>query len=663
MSSTSNRLAALALLAASSASSFALSGCSLIWTPVVDPDGGVVDEDTWLPDDASEDAPVDAWIAPDAWAPPPPEVDCDNRMDEDDDDLVDCNDPDCFGTPVCCDASSGVDLGASLGAGVLPGEWSDRDLLRGGTASGLRLSAAGAARLGTLWRNRCVPLGQGAHLQLTVAGNPMSGSGESLTIVLSPADEPSGDGFLSELAIHIDDANRATVTRSGRRIDLLPSGCVSANAAQLGPNTTFVLDLLPGVANEQSVLLTTLRVQSTGSGCASQTDLFANEAILAADLVRTPEHSSGSCQDSPGLYFGIEVRPGTTSTGGFTLVGMPSTASVVLEPLECASPGVFSRSSVVLDRTSVDEASAVHNVGGIGAPDLTYAGSTTGWVLGYDASVEDRSEELFRSLTLSLGVGTASAPDSDIFAPSPTSPISGTGPRAREPSLTFQGVVDPIVLFAREHASGMGQYELRRGTLNVAGSVSVHEAIVEPGDGCDSLREPTSALTTEGTITEWIFARCDGTTGSSLRLWRRASGTVTAVDDDVLEDDTIGDRVIAADVLTAAGETGRLFALWVLARDATDVGVVHLYLANQVGPGETPEFVPYAGNPVLREGDGSFAPCEAGARCTLTSLSVAQIARAGSDRLRFVFARSRTGPSVAYELVAAEQTALRGLDP
>jgi hypothetical protein len=123
-------------------------------------------------------------------------------------------------------------------------------------------------------------------------------------------------------------------------------------------------------------------------------------------------------------------------------------------------------------------------------------------------------------------------------------------------------------------------------------------------------------------------------------------------------------RAIAADVLTTRRGTTQTFALWVLmlGTDAFERAELHLFLADAVEPGGAmPELIPYAGNPILRDGDGSLAACTG--ECRLTSVAVAQLPMTDTpDRLRFLFARTRAGASPAYEIVAAEQAALQGLD-
>jgi hypothetical protein len=645
-----------------------LGGCSLVWQPVVDPE-----PDAWMdiPDVYFPDTQSDPDAGPDAFVVVPDEV-CDGLGDDEDmDSLADCNDPDCFGDESCCDPSVGTDYGTTFSGMTLPSEWSDRDLARSYAGAALQVGVAGSAPVGTLWRNRCVPLGQGGHFEIRVGrrGTIMVGSGETMTLVLSPAREPGPSGFLDELAIRIDASNRATVLRAGAAVTLDEAACVMSNAAQLGPETTFSIDLRPGVSGGRTAILASVAVTSSDGLCRSTSTLVHDLPILADDLVRTPEDGTRSCQDSPGLYFGVEVRPPSTGAGTFAIVPLTGgPASVVLRPLECASPGVFSRSSVVLDRESVAPAAATHTLGGIGAPDLLPA-PLSQWALAYDASVEDRSEELFRALTLSLGVGFGAAPESDTWMPTPTSPLDGTGARAREPSLTMLDVTDPVLLWARESVAGSGEYEIARGTFDPAGRVLAASTIITPTPTgpdirCESLREPSMILSYNdaGAVDgEWIFVRCDEGATSRLALFRRATGSTTLASADVLTG-AIASRVIAADALSTNRPEGRVFALWVLARGATDTAEVHLFLADRVGAGETPVFVPYAGNPILREGDGSLASCPTGSTCRLTSMSVAHVSQAGADRLRFLFARSRTGVTPVYDLLGAEQVALRGLE-
>jgi hypothetical protein len=645
-----------------------LGGCSLVWQPVVDPEPDAYFEE---PDAYFTDVPPEPDAGPDAFVVIPDEV-CDGvGGDEDMDSLADCNDPDCFGDDSCCDPTVGTDYGAMFSGMTLPPEWSDRDLARSYAGTALQVGVAGSAPVGTLWRNRCVPLGQGGHFELRVGrrGPIMVGSGETMTLVLSPAREPGPSGFLDELAIRIDAANRATVLRAGTAITLDDAPCVMSNVAQLGPETTFQIDLRPGVSGGRSAILASVAVTSSDGMCRSTSTLVHDLPILADDLVRTPEDGTRSCQDSPGLYFGVEVRPPTTGAGTFAIVPLTAgPASIVLRPLECASPGVFSRSTVVLDRESVGPASAPHTLGGIGAPDLLPAPASQ-WALAYDASVEDRSEELFRALTLSLGVGFGAVPDSDTWMPTPTSPIEGTGARVREPSLTMLDVTDPVLLWARETSGSSGDYEIARGTFDPVGRMLTASTIISPSTGpeitCESLREPSMILgySDAGAVDgEWIFVRCDVGAVSRLGLWRRSSGTTMLVSPDVLGDSAIASRVIAADALSTLRPDGRVFALWVLARGATDTAEVHLFLADRVPAGVAPTFVPYPGNPILREGDGSLASCPTGSTCRLTSMSVAQVRQTGADRLRFLFARARTGGTPVYDLLGAEQVALRGLE-
>ncbi|MBN8613477.1 MAG: hypothetical protein J0L92_22980 [Deltaproteobacteria bacterium] len=673
MSGRTDRLVELAALAFGSVA-FALSlvGCSLVWTPIVDPpDAGLdaYDPDAWVepPPDAGVDAPSDAGT--DAYMRPP-ETACENTADDDIDGLTDCNDPDCFGSMSCCNPLVGVDYGTAFGS-IRPAEWSEQGLTRTLSGSALTLRTMGAAPFGALWRNLCVPLGQGGRFEWTVSGSGLM-AGESISAVLSPAPAPGSTGFLEELAVHVDHMNRVSATRAGRRVQLPENpGCIDTGMdhAQLGTESTFSLQLVPGVSRERSALVATLTVSTNTGPCSGGLVLFTDEVVLADDLIRTPSDPTRSCQDSPGLYFGFEVRPGTSGSTGFALQPVASSnPSVVLKALECASPGVFTRSPVILDRTSVDDVSTLHTAGGIGAPDLLFAGPTTGWLLAYDASQEDRSEEIFRALTLRLGTSRGAAPDSASWIPL-ASPLAGTGSRPREPALFIDSFLDgPRMVWAQE-TSTRGAYEILRANVEPDGDLVGTSVVVSPADsgGCESLREPTVAFgyASDGAVdSEWIFARCDVGSDSRIALWRRTAGDVTRIPGDVLSGHPLAGRAIAADVLTTRRGATQTFALWVLmlGTDALERAELHLFLADAVEPGGTiPRFIPYAGNPILRDGDGSLAACTG--ECRLTSVAVAQLPVTGMpDRLRFLFARARAGGSPAYEIVAAEQAALRALD-
>ncbi len=637
----------------------AMGGCSLVWGPVY-PDAAPVDAaEMDAPVDAfsEPDGGLDAYIVPDAYAPPPEE--CERIGDEDMDDFADCSDPDCYGHPACCSATAGSDesYDALFSGTTRPLEWSSRAVTLSAIGDSTRLGAAGPTT-GSLWRELCFPLGQGGRFRFRLEGRSEAGSGNTLSIVLSPAPEPGPTGFLDELALHVGEGNRLTATRAGSSV-ALAGACVSDGSAQLGTTTTFELTLLPGVADDSSALLATLTVTSNG-GCTETTTLFEDEAILVSDLRRTLD-ASRSCQDSPGLWFALDVR----GAGAFAVSPLGGAeAEIEMRPLECASPGVFTRSTVVLDRESVQAGSAMYTSGGIGAPDLTAVGAQ--WALAYDASLEDRSEEIFRPLTLSLGVARGAAADSSTFTPTSAGAVTVTGARSREPSLSSVGG-RTFLVWSREMATMRGHYELIEGLFDSSTGTTTASTLLNPADDCDSLREASTAAAFDSTGIndgDWIFARCDVGAMSRLAMWRRVGSTAPNLrESNLLGGDPIADRVIAADVFAVRRSARQTFGLWVLARGPTDEAELHLYLADQVVAGVMPRFFGYAGNPVLTEADGSLPACPAGDTCRLTSVSVAPVFRSGlPDDIRFLFARSRTGATTTYEIVAAEQRALSTLD-
>lgn len=657
-------------------------GCQLVWTPLR-VDGGL---DAAAADASNLDAlELDA-RGPDASTMRVERV-CDNRMDDDGDGYSDCNDPDCFGSDACCDSTSGISLDAEFGSSVPP-------LWEG---SGVTLESAGErTRFGFadsrafLVRRICVPMALGARISFTLAGGGVTPA--RFALVLTPRPERGPSGFLDELALRFDQSMRMQVTRSGAAFPLVES-CVHGSDAgesldggrqdsvQLsgGDGATVVLDLRPSVVGGQTALLAKVSVQNRSGPCSMATVVLDDVPIFLADLVRT-EDGTSSCEESPGLFLALEGSGPST----FAFVGSP-TPRLEVRSRQCATPAVFSVPRVVVEAPDVVPSGSGGDfaAGGIGAPDLAHDGRNQ-WQLVFDASAEDRATEIFRRLTTRIGLASGTALSGQTFpsfwTPATSSPTDLGPGNVREPSVRDLSSVGLFTFFARE-SSESNRYDVVSGLLERSGNASglrialAHRPRTDAGPdvdagvavaNCDSLREPVAVAApvldgSGGANDVWLFARCDAAGASRLVLFEgnRDEG-FRLLSDNPLDNMAVGDRIVAADALR--GPRGAL-GLWVLARDATGVAEVHFFVDEATNRGRAPNLQPFAGNPILRDGDPILGRCPAGHVCSMTSLAVGtEVDESGRDRLRFLFAVSQRGATNRHFLVAAEQLAPPALD-
>lgn len=656
-------LAALALTGA---------GCSLVWTPVVDPDVGAPDADLDGGPDADVDAGIDAYVEPyDAGTDAGTDAYvlrelCDLRGDEDEDDLADCADPDCFGAPDCCSDDVGRPLGPTFVDDEIPADWAGTALPDTSTMPGEVQLDFGAGTY--LRRRRCLPLGQGARIDLALRSLAASGA---LSVVLSPSPDPTdamAGRFLDELALRFEDG-LFSATRAGVPLPLAsPSAtCDGVRVAgdpahlRLATPTRLIVRMRPGVAFGASALLVTVDVYGAFPGGCTQVRPLVDFPIDLRDLRRTTGGEVDACDESPGLYFVLEGRQRPFAVGNSN-GAVPATPNIVLSPLECSSPGVFAVERPILTRSSLAASVPADDfaAGGVGAPDLDYDGVARTWLLSVDGSEEDRSSELFQPLTTRIGMSTAGSVSQSTWTSVPMAdgtPVTGTTGEVREPSVLLEGT--NLVLYARARSMGGGfdLYHAGMPTLGVLGS----PARLDPYPGC-SYREPVATAGYDAS--RWLFLRCDQASGSSLAVARLNEDlSVTPERANLLRGvaDGIAARVVAADVLTRLSAGRRYFAVWVLAdRGGTAPRELHLFVGEEADGTFPTTFRPYAGNPVLTQAELQES-CDT--PCDVTSFAVASEAVVGSDRLRFLFARTRrTATETVYELLPRSQIAPSALD-
>lgn len=612
------------------------TGCSLIWTPVVG-DAGAPEP----PIDADLDAGVDAYVMP------PPIERCANDQDDDDDDLADCADPDCFGAEDCCagPASGGAVLDWNL---LSPTDRNDQGgaTVRGSTDAQLDLGSGGAIR-----RQLCVPLAQGGEIELSWTRSASTEA--TLSLVLSPSPFRGPSGYLDELALRIDERNRAYVTAGGMVVPLAtpPTECpaLEAGRLQLPPSATARIVLQPSVHLGRPALLATIRIQATFNASCSAATLVADHPIPVDQLVRSTE-GPRSCDETPGLWLALDG-----ARTAFVVQRRGDDEHVRIRNYQCAAPGAFSPGRVALGYDDFAGAPA-ELAGGVAAPDLS--GATSRWFLAVDGSSQDRNTERLAGLDLRAVVGTASSADAERWTPIGT-PTFVLPPNAREPSYNF--TLGQVVFSTAESRAVLG-YSIAYAQEYTAfrGRFAAPTVLLEPDDDCRSLREPTLVPTPVAGTPLWLLYRCDDGSESTLGMVDTQDMGVRV--NDVLAGDPIASRVIAADVVTRDQDTRRYWALWVLAQDTGGRQALHLFVA-EAPLVMRPSFVAYEGNPVLRSTDPTL--CGDDPDCRITSFTVAHVVEpAARDRLRFLFARSWfSGGAPVHDLVPLEQPASTGIEP
>jgi hypothetical protein len=454
----------------------------------------------------------------------------------------------------------------------------------------------------------------------------------------------------------------------------------------------MTITLTPGpIVAGETQLLATVRVPIGGK---LTTLVDGLPVVPAGNLV-----SDGACAETPGLYLALHglgdgVRVGTLSSAG----------------LECANPRQFRSVPGVLARSDADTLGAAGWAsGGVGAPAFFMESEAetldaSKMHLYFDGTNVLRGLDAEGITPLGFAIGHAVSVPGDPAAWSSRAgrPQYGTDPPAclpptypecpgegepalREPSVHY-ALGETLFAYARENVvGGLAQrnrygIDARRVPASTLRSITASD---EPFDGaslapseagnCRSVRDPSLVpAPVDGENRYWLFFTCIPALGRpDIRAIRMIAAddeaTVLTPDLDdgahtVLSGATLGEYaeagVFAPEVLLEADPedpTRALYRLWFLARNRrrTETAVALAQWRPRAAQ-EAPVFEPFAGNPVLREGDASLSPCPGDARCTVGGWSVT---RADDTLLRFVLARTvNRAEGSSFHLEALEQT-------
>ncbi len=520
----------------------ALAGCTLVNAPKKPPDGGF--------NDAAHDADASA----DGDAGGPDTEDCTNGVDDNEDGLTDCADPQCDerrcdddggcrcrgGRATETDCNDGLDNdGDALtdcadydcasqpdvdccGEDVTPpatwpnetSTWpSDQTALE---AEWETTSASGALPVRNdgkltefedtdpfaLVHYACLSLALGATFEASFTPmGPVSRHGcasdegrcqSFAAMVLSPVRRAlPGRRLLDDLAVVFYPNGRVEVTQGGSP---LATGQLSSLATEYRATVEFTPDIDPA---GRAALRAEVRVGRPGM----EAELTWNGyPLLQEQLI-----DDGVCATVPGLYLAFE---------GFldgVVVGRLHEAT----PRACINPNQFSQTAAILTADGADatadlnlsppDAGAEWADEGIGSPSLFLSDSL--WHVMVEATNDQPELEVVAHVGYAIGHASARGWPSDEWTARPSTPRLGDQPPScldmscatpptssfRDPYLFEKGGLLFVAVAAETFTDGMptGKHTIRIGNAGGSATITVGDPLLEPdASGCDDLRDP-----------------------------------------------------------------------------------------------------------------------------------------------------------------------------
>lgn len=640
---------------------FLLPACS-VWNrpdPPMDappPDAGDAGVDAFdvsldaLPD--APDTPPDAFVRP-------RESNCANTLDDDDDGLIDCADPDCASDARECCMPMGVPA-------IVNEDWCDGLLssLWNGDARpsvvGANCRIEGAIDDRSMVYDRCVPLAAGVSIQVALSwSGPCTDC--STTLALSPVDRPGPSGLLETLALTLhEDAGELVMdlSRAGTRLGRIPS-----------LSTMFVatLRLFPALDDSGNpVIRVTVEI-------GGDVELGPLDALAYPDDL---SDESLGCEGTRGLFVGL------ATSGIAGRVGQ-----LVVQPQECSNPNDFApvggRTATWLEATDLGfdgSASSAWTAGGIGSGAAVglRVGGDIEWHYLFDGSNLNRANDGDRDLGFSIGGAFAPEPGIDTFTPR----VSG-GPVAGHEAPTCDGGPEPCGMYDFHDPTVLAP---RRRDGSVTGTVTAvwssrtdatHSTLVRdaftsfttlsellsatptvvPTGTCEQAAHP-AILSVSETGPHLLVFTCDD------EVWGMGIDNTFAPlfpAQRLITTESLGLPLGALDVDGAV--FGGVYRLWVVGRDAR--GLTRVSLADgRIPPaaGDVPTFTSFGGNPVLSIDDPVFhaGPDACVGRCRITGIGVARepgtVADWGSSVRVIVSVTDEAGATYRHALVLLEQT-------
>ena len=669
------------------------AGCTILNQP----DDGLLDGSTRSDaagmDGGMNDARVDG--GRDA-GPPVRETDCDDGLDNDGDDRIDCSDFDCAGADTCCSDEHPPRESQvwSDTTGWTPVPSADPPSIRtgGGQITDFGLGTHPKA----LVRQFCSPVATGITIDAIlepVGDDPRCSSMECYgALVLSSANDMAVTSkLLDELAVRLvlpiggDPEVRATRNDASIATHTVPGTDPVYVEIDLGPT----LDEM----GQPSVAATVwLKDSPSGSSLTGDTPFLEQHVVMPQRLLIS---DAAGCAANPGLFVAVEGNGGSVHVG-----------EVGLTERSCANPSQFrvpSAESAILtsDRNAAGYASLGFTPwasGGIAHPAIVstrFMTSMSRWDVFVDGTDVERSQDVgIWDLGFAIGHTTANGIGwNSAWADTGSEPRIGdchpscvgmagcgsscgtTGRRGlREPtafpivSATTGAILSLQLAYAVEDTSDPAR----------PFSIALHSTVpsnptsgagspvftVDPDDvGCVSLREPSLVPAQDATTPEgwWLFYTCERSMAApaiGAMPLGPALEPMAGSAEIILEGSAFGTiasgGIRSPEVLVSFPREGDVFfRVWATAIQGSTRRIV---LATTETSGDLPgpgELTPYPENPVLTLDD--MPPCP-GDWCELLGMAVTR--RADQvDTLRFLVAWHVNSASSGreYQLVPLEQ--------
>lgn len=653
--------------------------CSL-WNRPAPFDAGPMDAPEGLDADAFADAPD----APDAPPPRPRESNCTDTVDNDDDGLTDCADPDCASAvEVCCSSDRP--------GPVIDEDWCDVPISAAWRSRGMMAvtdmapapcfvqGRATPAAVDSLVHSTCVPLVSGAVIRASLDWGGSCPECE-LMVALSPVNEAGPSGILEDLALRMhEDVNHNVVvdlTRAGRRLGTLPQ------SGSLSGIVDATLTLFPALDDLGRPVLRASLALTWDDGAESATldpiDAIEHPIVLS--------DAAAGCTVAPGLFLGVQSRGGDAGRVGL----------VSAQPQQCANPNAFRPAglppgfpgdAVWLEAPDLGftGASAEWTEGGIGsgATIPIRDGADVVWHWFVDGSNENRANDADSSLDFSIGGSRAVHPGLIAMTPrrsgaplaghlAPTCPVGTTmgcgmydyrepalfTPRAPDGAL-LPGLSTRVVWVDRDDAGGstlalhtMSSFTSDTEALATPPTASIDVACEAPRHPAILSRDPS------GTMGHLLVFVCEEQVWGVLL---DPSFTPVAGTERMLFDRM--ELGFPRGVLDVDGAVfGGVYRLWVAGRDLRGLTRIALTEARIPSAAQMPEFVPFGGNPVLSIDDPLFTrgPDRCVGTCRITGVGVArEPGAAGTSRwgprVRVLVSVTDEGAVLRHAIVPLEQ--------
>lgn len=617
------------------------------------------------------------------------ELFCDDGLDDDQDTVTDCADPDCAEEPVCCERRS-TTLDEDWTAASVNADWifapttdDPWSLLRrsfGGNAfvGGFVPSDTPRALIG----RECVSLALGGWIDTTLRTTGTAGCtpdevcAQYAGVVLTVAtDSAPGSKVQDELAVTLHAGGLLLVTQAD----------VEIARTIRGQNTDvqIEIELRPDVdASDQPIVVATVRVDG--------------EPLLEDLVTSSIENllTVGDCAEIPGLFVAAQGR------GDHVYVGPIETAKQ-----DCANPSQFDEQSATLSASNLEFVPSWVEAY-IGAPTLASsrnALSDVQWDLIVEGSNWSPDLEPTTHVGYALGHARVDTDEGDNWRltgwESSESPKIGDDPPAcADPGCEDNRSIREAHLLAELNPDG----ELRDLTLSFARELVEDPAerdvfgvqvvrpigapttplplptvaTLTPDDvpGCTSLRDPALIpVDSDASDGYWLLFTCiDGPEPPRRIEAVRISRALEVIEEGgepmrrlVLEADTLGPFAAAGirspEPVISFTRDGLRLRIWFLAQRVPGDWAIALAEARshdtEMLAFELPEPLPFPVNPILSNASTLvLSGCVSG-DCSITGIAVSPRAD-DPERLRFLLARrlNLSGGDSAYQLIPLEQS-------